>query len=231
MSEQKGFSAVEGLIIVAVISVVGFSSYYVVNRNDSDTQLSVDTSQSSELSEELPDDLEGLKSMNEIESIAGVSETISIISYKLESSDSKTEYVIKLSNGKRLVIDARTGQVLSEEDTDVSSPSSKVPINMSLKEAFALATSRYSSPVKEIEFETEDTKVTYKVEYVDGSKVEIDASTGSVIKSETKDEKQEDKSDDEKDEHEEEDEHEHEDEEDEEDEDEEDEHESEDDES
>lgn len=196
MNNQKGFSLVEGLIVIAVIGVLGFSGYYVVNRNNDETQLSVDTSESSELSEELPLNLEGLKSIEEIESIAGVSDSVSVLSYKLETSDSKTEYVIVLSNGKKIVIDARTGEVLSEENTDVSSYSSVAPVNVSLNEAYTLATSRYSSPVKEIEFEIEDDKATYKIEYLDGSKVEIDASTGSVVKSETKDEEYEDSSDD-----------------------------------
>jgi uncharacterized membrane protein YkoI len=195
MSNQKGFSAVEGLLVVIVIGVIGFSGYYVVNRNNNETQLSVDTTESSELSEELPIDLEGLKTIEEIETVAGVSDTVSMLSYKLESSDSKTEYVVILSNGKKLVIDARTGEILSEEDTDVSSLSSSIPINVSLKEAYALATARYQSPVKDVEFEVEDTKATYKIEYLDGSKVEIDASTGSIVKSETKNEEYEDSSD------------------------------------
>lgn len=196
MSNQKGFSAIEGLIVMVVIAVIGFSGYYVVNRNNNETQLSVDSTESSELSEELPIDLEGLKTIEEIETVAGVSDTVSMLSYKLESSDSKTEYVVILSNGKKLVIDARTGEILSEEDTDVSSYSSTAPINLSLNEAYTLAASRYSSPIKEIEFEIEDDKATYKIEYLDGSKVEIDASTGSVVKSETKKEEYEDSSDD-----------------------------------
>lgn len=197
MTNQKGFSAVEVLIVIAVIGVLGFSGYYVANRNSDDAQLSVDSTESVETLEELPTDLEGLKTIDEIEGIAGVSDTVSILSYKLESSDSKTEYVIILSNGKKLVIDAVSGEVLSEETTDVNSYSGNVAVNISLKEAYALAASRYSSPIKDIEFETEDTKATYKVEYADGSKVEIDASSGSVIKEETKDEKYEDKSDEE----------------------------------
>lgn len=197
MKSQKGFTLVEGLIIIAVIGIIGFSGYYVANRSNNNTQLSTDSSESVELQEELPSDLQGLKSIEEIEAVAGVSDSVTILSYKLESSDSKTEYILVLSDGRKLVIDAVTGEVLSEETTDVSSYSGDVPINMSLKEALALATSRYDNPVKEIEFELEDKKATYKIEYMDGSKVEIDASTGTVVKAETKDEKYEKDSDDE----------------------------------
>lgn len=203
MYKQKGFSAIEGLLIVFVIAVIGAASFYVSNRsNDGDAQLSVDSSESSELKEELPTNLDGLKTIEEIEAIAGVSDTVSIIGYKLESSDSGSEYVITLSNGKKLVIDAVSGEVLSEESTDVSSSSSNIAVNVSLKEAYAIASSRYDSPIKEIEFELEDNEATYKIEYRDGSKVEIDATSGTLVKFETDDdsednEKQEDEREDE----------------------------------
>jgi Tfp pilus assembly protein PilV len=39
MKSQKGFTLVEGLLIVLILSVVGFAGYYVWNQNQDDTEI------------------------------------------------------------------------------------------------------------------------------------------------------------------------------------------------
>ena len=188
------------MIIIAVIGVIGFASYYVMGRNNNEEQASIDTVNSIESIEELPNNLEGIKTMEEIEEIAGANSEVSIINFKLESKDGKYEYIVILSDGRKLVIDASTGKVLSEETTDVSEDD-KIPagisVNVTPSEAYAIASAQSTSSIKQIEFEVEDKKVTYKVEFRDGSKVEIDATNGNIIKSEIEDESEDDQYEDE----------------------------------
>ena len=45
MNVQKGFSLVEGLLIILIISVVGFAGYYVWNENQDDEPEQTETVQ------------------------------------------------------------------------------------------------------------------------------------------------------------------------------------------
>ena len=210
-------------VVVAVILVIGFVGWRVMSKESQDNNVNYSA-------ENLPENLEGLKSIEEIENDLKLPEDVKIEEYSLESDDNVAIYVIKLSDGRELKINAITGEVISDsdnknsksssdnesetenedetetenedetEDEDSNSSSSddssskKVSAKISTSEAYAIAAKLTSSPIKKIEFEAEDDKATYKVEYVDGSKAEINAVTGNVIKSDIKDSSDEDDS-------------------------------------
>lgn len=189
---QKGaIGHIEIFIIVLVVAVGGFAVWRVIDANNSN-QASIDTTEEVSQLEALPTDLGGLKTIEEIEEISGANvEGVTIVGFVLESENNGYVYKVTLSNGQKLVIDASSGAVLSEETTDVSKDD-KIPdgvtVNVGPGEAYALAMKQANGEVVKIEMEVEDNKVTYKIEFKDGSKVEIDASTGAIVKMEIKDE-------------------------------------------
>lgn len=214
-SNQSGMLDMTVLIVMAFVVVgAGFAYWRISNNNDELS--SINGQNDAEIIQALPENLDSLKTIEEIEQISGVTDGVTIIGFVLESENDKTVYKVTLSNGKKLVIDASTGEVLSDETTDISDEE-KIPagieITLSPIQAYKLAATKSSSPIKSIEMEVEDKKVTYKIEYKDGSKIEIDATSGAVLKSEIKGES-EDSSDENEEEHEDEDEDESEDEED-----------------
>lgn len=170
------------LVIVIVVLVVAFGGYVIwneTNNKEQDSQSQVN----------LPDVASDVKSIGEIEEALALDKQVTILSYVQENKDGIKVYVIALSDGRKLIVNASSGEIISEEKTDSPDENEdQVKINVSLDEARKTAESLSSSPVKKIELETEDTKATYKVEFVDGSKVEIDATSGEVNKSEIKNE-------------------------------------------
>lgn len=174
-----------GLVLV-VVAVGGFAYWRVSNANNQSAHTS-----DAEQVETLPTDLTSVKTLEEIEQIAGVTDSVTIIKFTLENENGMVIYKVTLSNGRKLTINGVTGQIISEETTDISDDD-KIPagltITISPAEAYKLASTKSSSPIKSIELEVEDKKVVYKVEFKDGSKVEIDATNGTFIKAEVKDE-------------------------------------------
>lgn len=201
-SNQSGMIDITVMVAIVLVVAVAGGAYWRISSNSNELS-SVNEQNETELTETLPENLDSLKTIEEIEQISGVTDDVTIISFVLESEDNKTVYRVILSNGKKLVIDASTGEVLSDETTDVSDDD-KIPAGVSITlsplQAYKLAAAKSSSPIKSIEMEVEDKKVTYKIEYKDGSKIEIDASTGEVLKSEIKEESGEDEDEDEIDE-------------------------------
>lgn len=199
------------LLLVGVLGVVGLG-YWRVSSSNKTVNRSADDSQIEQV-QTLPQNLQDLKTLDEVGVIAGATSDVSIIKFVLESKDGAFVYKVVLSNGKKLVIDASTGNVLSEETTDVSEDD-KIPagiqITTSPADAYRLAAANSTSPIKSIEMEVEDKKVVYKIEFLDGSKVEIDASSGAILKSEIKDESGEDEDEDESEDNQDEDEEDHE---------------------
>lgn len=175
------------LLIVAVVGVGGIAYWRVSTNNKPVASNAVQT----EGLQPLPTNLEGIKTQEEVKQIVGVGSGADVVALVLESKDNGYVYKVTLSNGKKLVIDAQTGKVLSEESTEVSDDNkipASVQVTISSDQAYKIAASKHSSPVKTIEMEVEDKKVVYKIEYKDGSKIEIDASNGAVLKLEVKDE-------------------------------------------
>lgn len=187
---QAGFGHVELLIGVVLVAAISFATWRVISSNDETTSTPQASIESQEL---LPESLEELKTLEEIQQIAGVSDSTSMIGFVLESKDGSYVYDIVLSNGKKISINAATGEILSEETTDISDDD-KLPegfeVTVSPAQAYEIASNQSDGDVKSIELEAEDDKVTYKVELEDGSKIEIDAGNGAIVKSEIKDEKE-----------------------------------------
>lgn len=191
-NNQKGaIGHIEIIVIVLVVALGGFAAWRVVDANNSN-QASIDTIEEIEQLDALPADLGGLKTIEEIEEISGANvEGVTVVGFVLESKDSGFVYIITLSNGQKLVIDASSGAILSEETTDINEDDqipAGINVTVSPSQAYSIASAQSSSEIVQIEMEVEDDRVTFKVEFKDGSKVEIDAVTGSIVTMEIKNE-------------------------------------------
>lgn len=199
---QQGFAHLALILGVLTVIVVGALAYTRV-RDSNNASLHSQDVESTEQIATLPENLTDIKSLEELEQIVGVDSSTNIIKFVLENEGDTSVYKVVLSNGRKLVINATTGAIISEEMVDVSDDD-KIPAGLKITvtpaQAYSLAAARSSSPVKSIELEVEDKKIVYKIEFKDGSKVEINAVDGSVIKAEVKDESDEDSEDEEEDE-------------------------------
>lgn len=198
-SNQNGIAHLGLILAVVAVVAVGVFAYVRV-QNSNKASLHTGNQETADQLQTLPENLTDIKTLAELEQIAGVDSSTSIIKFVLENDGGTNVYKVVLSNGRKLVINATTGAIISEETVDVSGDEqlpAGVKINITPAQAYAQAASRSSSPIKSIELEVEDKKVVYKIEYKDGSKIEIDATTGAVIKAEIKDESEDDEDEDE----------------------------------
>ena len=174
------------LIAIAVVGAGGFAYVRIKNAAQKKSN-SITADDSVKSTETLPQNLSGLKTLDEIKQIAGVTDTVTLLKFSLETKDGGYVYKITLSDGRVLVINASSGAILSQEKSDLNKQkTSSAKITITPAQAYQIAAGKSSSPIKSIELETEDNKVTYKIEYKDGSKIEIDATSGAIVKSEIK---------------------------------------------
>jgi len=189
-SQEGAIGAVGILLVVVVVAVVGYAGWRVVSSDDDSTKANINTTQETDVAGSLPTNLEGFKTLEEITELAGSGVAgVDIIDFVLEEKDGEFIYKVIFSDGRKVRLNASSGEILSEETTDVSDDD-KIPAGLTLTvtpaQAYAMASTYSDSAVVKIEFEVEDDKITYKVEFKDGSKVEIDASSGTVVKSNIK---------------------------------------------
>lgn len=189
ITSQSGFAHVGLIVLVTAVVTVGGFAYWRVSNSNKTQYSGSDTSEVQKL-EVLPESIDQIKSLDEIQQIATSSKDVAIISFVLETKDGTVVYKVKTSDGREVIIDAETGRILSESTFEVADDEdlpSGVSITVSPSEAYRLATAEYGKRVKQIELEVEDNKVVYKIEFIDGSKIELNASNGVVVRSQIKD--------------------------------------------
>ncbi len=184
--KQDGFSAVEVVIVAAVIGILGFGAWRVIDMRS-------DKNDSAASSLKLTADLTGIKSMDEIVSLAAEDiDELQVMSVKLEQKDADLFYFIKLSDGTVLAYDAKTGtkvQVTAsaddaedENDDDDALPAGYKPA-VSLQAAIQAAQSkRPGKTVSKISLELEDGVAVYSVRFSDKGRVDVDAATAEVLR-------------------------------------------------
>lgn len=162
---------------LVLASVFGIGSYlYTQNRNEEALLREV----------ELPGDLSGLKSVDEIRAAAlvGLDSSVSISAIELENEDEGLLYKVKFSNGTFKLFDARTGTMVSKSDLeiDASVPADFVA-GVTIESARATAQGVFpDKTVVKIELEMEGTVVVYSVRFSDDSRVDVSAVDGSVVR-------------------------------------------------
>ncbi len=189
----KGFSAVEGVIVVLVLAALGGVGYYVVGKQD--TKSSVTTESTTPLATTIPTDLGGILTLDKIEELAKKDDaTLTIKGIELKTEDGVLVYVVHLSNGKQITYNATSGEQIAISDDD-SKDDDSLPNNLtakvSLSSAVEIAKKEHPGvAIEKIEVETEDGTLVYRVKFVDEALVEVDANNGSIMEVKTKDGKE-----------------------------------------
>lgn len=188
---QQGITHIAVALAVVALGAVGFAGWRVYDAStNKDTNLSAKTQ---EQVQNLPDDLGEIKPLPEIVTLAmQENDSTPIAGIELEQESDGLHYKVRLADGTVLVFDAVTGRRLADQQAEASSsddtplPAGFVP-SVALADARATAKAVYpDKTVRKIEIETEDGVVVYSVRFADGSRVDVDATTGAVVRSRTK---------------------------------------------
>lgn len=206
MKHTKQHGMIDIHLLVALFVVVAVGAFVIMRISSSgDDSAASQTSESIDSeAESLPDDLTGIKLVEEIQALAEAEAGDSqVTGIELKNEDGLTIYVVRLSDGRVLAFNAVTGETVSytsdEDDDDVSLPSG-FTASVSLQEAVATAKAEHpGSAVKKVELETEDGVVYYSVRFVDGTRVDVSAVDGSIGRIEIDDDVREQKSEDDSD--------------------------------
>lgn len=199
--EQQGFTVPHILIFLLVLGFIGGTGYYVYSQNDGKKSVnSQETTQETKKELTLPTDLTGLKTADEIRTIAdGSLAGATIVSVELEQEDGGLVFKVKLSDGKILFFDAKTGAPMTAEQVKDDGPeteaedddSSSIPAGFvaGITVDQAKATAQGTLPgktVKKVELEPENGVMVYSVRFTDDSRVDVNATTGAVVRTENK---------------------------------------------
>lgn len=182
----NGFTVVEVGLVVLVVSIVGALGWSYYNARTANQ--AANASEKREAIDMVPDTLTDLKEMAVIQESALQDKSgVSVIHVELEQkTDGNLVYKLLLSDGTRLVYDAKTGMKLATE-TENEKPEETLPANFSggigFAKALAIAKAeKPSSNVYKIELELEDGVLVYSVRFTDKARVDVDAETGAVVR-------------------------------------------------
>lgn len=192
IKDQRGFAHVQMLVVgVLVFGAVGFAGYKVITANS--TQDSVASQTSLESDQAMPVDLSSVLSVDQLKEIATEGTDATVTDVELDQEDTGLVFKVKLSDGTKLLIDAFSGEKLSngevefENEDDTPLPSN-FTLNISFEEARTKAQAKYpSSKLEKIELDVENGVVVYSVRFMDDARVDIDVATGEIVR--TKDPK------------------------------------------
>lgn len=186
---QNGFSHIALMLVVLVIGVIGVAGWRVVKQSRQPSKQTQPV-----LSQDvLPDDIVGIKPMNEI--LASAQAEIGerqVIQIELNQEDTALVFEIALNDGGSLVYDAKTGEKLTinvddvenEKDDDGDDPLlAGFKPSVSLQDVLSKAKAEHPSVnARKIELEVEDGVVVFSVRFVDKFRVDIDATDGTVVR-------------------------------------------------
>ena len=140
---------------------------------------------------ELPADLATVLSVDDIRAIALAEVPGSTITgVELEREEGVLVYKVKFNDGSYKLYDANTGELVNKAqlEVDESVPAGFVA-TISMQDARTIAQDKQpGKTIVKIELEVEDGVVVYSVRFSDGSRVDVSATDGSVVRVKTGDE-------------------------------------------
>ena len=183
---QNGFTVIEILIVITVLALLGFIGWKFVHNQPNETNASKRVN--TELV--LPKDLAGIKTIDEIIALA-TSDLASrqVLAADLGLEDEGLVYSLILSDKAVLVYDAKTGNKVLLKDADEVETDDDTALPVGFKPAITLAKAvdtakaqRAGKVVEKVELEVEDGIVVYSVRFSDDGRVDVDATTGMVLR-------------------------------------------------
>lgn len=178
---KTGFFTMKRLVPIgaslALIALVGTGAY----------AYSAHTSKNELLREvELPSDLSGVLSVDEIRNLAGLglASGVTITGVELEQEDQGLVYKVKYSDGTFKLYNATTGELIGNTSLEVDEtvPAGFVA-GVTIETARATAQGVFpNKSIRKIELDTENGVVVYSVRFTDDSRVDVSAQDGSVVR-------------------------------------------------
>ncbi|HXH26413.1 MAG TPA: PepSY domain-containing protein [Candidatus Acidoferrum sp.] len=184
--KQAGFIHLLEIIIIAIVvlGLAGYIGYRVINQRTGSVQNSLTTLPLNNTSST------GILSEDAIKQLAlqkVPDATISTIA--LEQTSAQPIFTVKLGNGKTLLFNAKTGDEVSGTVNDDQSEGASVEIPRSTAAKLTFDQARQIAQaqnprgvITKIELEGEDSHLVYSVRFSDGSRIDIDAVSGAVVK-------------------------------------------------
>jgi uncharacterized membrane protein YkoI len=136
----------------------------------------------------LPANISGALTIDQIQTLALATAPtgVTVTGVTLSQEDSTLVYKVKFSDNSFKLFDAKTGLAYVKNSDGTESSREAVPTNfvptISLTEARTIAQTQFADKtIKTIELENEQGVVTYSVQFTDGSRVDINSTTGAVI--------------------------------------------------
>jgi uncharacterized membrane protein YkoI len=183
---QLGFALAHLLpVVVAVLAVGGVSAYVVMKQHQKTNNSESSVSKEATLAAPLPTDL---LTVDKVKELATAQKPASnVLAVQLENEEGILLYKVKLGDGTILVFNARTGAVVTGTAKGEFEGQANLPAD--LKAAIAISKAKdiaqaqkAGSTVKKIELELEDGILVYSVRFTDGSRVDVNANDGTVVR-------------------------------------------------
>jgi uncharacterized membrane protein YkoI len=187
-NNQLGFAHPVAIgVFVVTLVVIGFAGYRVINNNDK-KQLN-STEQHVQAEDKLPLDLSEVLDVSKVKELAIGSSTASVSNLELENEHGQLVYKVKLSDGSMVVLDAKTGAKVTgathanEVEDEQGTLPADFTVLVSFSKAREIAQAKFpNGTINKIELDVEAGKVVISVRFADKARVDVDATSGAVVR-------------------------------------------------
>lgn len=188
------------IVVILTVGAIGFVGWRIMDNGNSD-QAHTSTETTAAIAEPLPENIDDVLSLEKITQLAQDQKPGAVVSHvELEQEDAGLVYKVVFGDKTVLVFNARSGVLVTLPNTAQAEAHDHVlPTNfkpgVSLSQAIATAKTKFpDQKVIKVEIEVEDGAVVYSVRMTGDARVDVNAATGAVVKTES-DKKDAEKSD------------------------------------
>lgn len=193
-NNQSGIAHLALVVALVGTLILGAGVYvYRQNQNPLSSINNVEEIEDASLVSPLPENIKTIEEIREL--VQAQNPNAQIGSIELEAEGTILVYRVELLNGDELVFDAITGNTLNgveeedSEDLESELPKNFVP-SISFEQARETAQAKFpDSEIKKIKLKVRHDKAIYRVYFEKGAQVDVDATTGDIVRINKGDEK------------------------------------------